>query len=110
MDRFKTMTEETAKKMLNTLESIDVTLKRIEQNQNNAFKALIGEKYDSTPKDDGMSKNEVKDILCQQLQLLAEKSQGCQPTDSGFYPGLIDYSRVICGLADTYTHLSEFGE
>lgn len=51
MGEFKALEAETAEKMLNTLESIDVTLKRIEQNQNNAFKALIGEKYDSTPKD-----------------------------------------------------------
>lgn len=44
------------KEMLNTLKSIDTTLKRIEQNQMETIKeavsrALIGEKYDSIPKD-----------------------------------------------------------
>lgn len=50
MDNLRTMTEETGKKMLNTLESIDATLKRIEQNQEETFKkamssVLYGNKY-----------------------------------------------------------------
>lgn len=56
MDSFTTITEETAKKMLNTLESIGATLKRIEQNQEKTIKdavskALNGDKYKATPKD-----------------------------------------------------------
>lgn len=55
------MEKQDEKKLLNTLKSIDGTLKRIEQllsteNQHSVIKeavshAMIGEKYDSTPKD-----------------------------------------------------------
>lgn len=58
----KGITEETGTKMLNTLESIDATLKRIEQSltaekqheiiMGAVSHAMLGERYNPTPKDD----------------------------------------------------------
>lgn len=57
----KGITEETGTKMLNTLESIDATLKRIEQSltaekqheiiSEAVFHSLLGERYNPTSKD-----------------------------------------------------------
>lgn len=47
----------------------------------------------------------VKEILRQQLELLAEESKNIQPNDKGYKPFLIEYSKAICQVADTYTHL-----
>lgn len=47
----------------------------------------------------------IKEILYQQLQLLAEESRNIQPNDKGYKPLLIEYSKAICQVAYTYTHL-----
>lgn len=47
----------------------------------------------------------IKKILYQQLQLLAEESKKIQPNDKGYKPLLTEYSKAICQVADTYTHL-----
>lgn len=61
LDNLKGLSEATGKEMLKALESIDSTLKRIEQSLNaekqheiikgDVAHALSGEKYNSTPKD-----------------------------------------------------------
>lgn len=87
------------KKLLNTLKSIDGTLKRIEQKLNDEKQhsvikeavshALLGDKYETTPKDD------VANILYQQLQLLAEESKNAERNERGYKPGLTEYSDSI---------------
>lgn len=47
----------------------------------------------------------IKEILYQQLQLLAEESKNIQSNDKGYKPFLIEYSRAICQVADTYERL-----
>lgn len=47
----------------------------------------------------------IKEILYQQLQLLAEESKNIQPNDKGYKPLLVEYSKAICQVAYTYTHL-----
>lgn len=51
--------------------------------------------------------NDVKEILHQQLQLLAEESKNVQPNDRGFKPCLVDYSNAICQIVDSYVRLLE---
>ena len=47
----------------------------------------------------------VKEILYQQLQLLAEKSKECVPVKDGYYPGLIEYSKAMSEISDSYYRL-----
>ena len=49
-----------------------------------------------------MSCEEVKEILCQQLQLLAEKSKEVKMEDRGAVGALTDMSNAMCRLADSY--------
>lgn len=54
-----------------------------------------------------MDKQEVKEILCQQLQLLAEKSKEVKPDERGSVGSLVDMSNAMCRLTDSYKSLSE---
>ena len=47
----------------------------------------------------------VKEILRQQLELLAEESKRLQPNDKGYKPCLVEYSEAICQIADCYKRL-----
>ena len=47
----------------------------------------------------------VKEILRQQLELLAEESKRLQPNDKGYKPCLVEYSEAICQTADCYKRL-----
>lgn len=57
-----------------------------------------------------MKENDVKELLYQQLQLLAEKSKECVPVKDGYYPGLIEYSKVMSEIADSYCCLKGITE
>lgn len=48
----------------------------------------------------------VKEILCQQLQLLAEESKNAKLNDRGYKSGLIEYSDAICRISETYAKIS----
>lgn len=50
---------------------------------------------------------EVRKILRQQLELLAEESKKLQPNDKGYKPCLVEYSQAICQIADSYKRLSD---
>ena len=52
-----------------------------------------------------MDEQGVKEILYQQLQLQAEKSKDCVPVKDGYYPGLIEYSKAMCEISDSYCRL-----
>ncbi len=52
-----------------------------------------------------MNDKDVKEILYQQLQLLAEKSKECVPVKDGYYPGLIEYSRAMSEISNSYFRL-----
>lgn len=53
-----------------------------------------------------MSKDEVKEILCQQINLLAEKSKEVKTDNRGAVGSLVDMSNAMCRLTDSYTALS----
>lgn len=54
-----------------------------------------------------MDKQEVKEILCQQLRLLAEKSKEVKSDERGVVGSLVDISNAMCRLTDSYKSLSE---
>lgn len=54
-----------------------------------------------------MSKKEVKEILCQQISLLAEKSKEVKADDRGAIGSLVDMSNAMCRLSDSYNLLSK---
>lgn len=48
---------------------------------------------------------DVKKILYQQLQLLAEESKNAKPNEKGYKPGLKEYSEAICQISDSYSRI-----
>jgi hypothetical protein len=55
-------------------------------------------------------KRHISEILCQQIELLAEESKNIQPNDKGYKPFLIEYSQAICQIADTYARFLDIGK
>lgn len=53
-------------------------------------------------------KRHISEILCQQIELLAEESKNIQPNDKGYKPFLIEYSQAICQIADTYARFFRY--
>lgn len=54
-----------------------------------------------------MDKQEVKEILCQQLNRLAEKSKEVKSGERGAVGSLVDISNAMCRLTDSYKSLLE---
>lgn len=50
--------------------------------------------------------DEIKDILCQQIKLLAEKSSECKKTEGcNYYSGLTEYSEAMRHITNSYVNL-----
>lgn len=50
-------------------------------------------------------KEKILEILCQQIQLLAEESEKAQDNGNGWKSGLTEYSETIGHLANAYSCL-----
>ena len=50
-------------------------------------------------------KEHVLEILCQQMELLAEESKKVKPNDRGYKPSFVELSSAICRIADSFGYL-----
>lgn len=57
-----------------------------------------------------VSKDDVKEILYQQLQLLAEESKNAERDERGYKVGLVEYSDAICHISSILQMLLDVRE
>lgn len=56
------------------------------------------------------NKEHVLEILCQQMELLAEESKKVKPNDRGYKPYMVELSQAICQIADSFGYLLNSGK